>query len=306
MAHPYEPWLRTAPPGGSSDDMNIPSWWDLHRDVQPGGWMDLQTGQGVGLPSASSGSSMGLPSPLGPYGSDPQLCTLPPAQQAPAPHLFPQDGFKMEPLAPELLQQQPFALEEPPQESVAAPRPKAQRRSSSRGAGQAACRCPNCLHAEQLGQGADDGRRKHLHNCHIPGCGKAYAKTSHLKAHLRWHSGDRPFVCNWLFCGKRFTRSDELQRHLQTHTGTKKFSCALCPRVFMRSDHLAKHMRTHESPPGHADDKVNGDGRVEKSFDAPVPPQCSSNASSSDIADPPLKLKCETEPSVSGTTGLSG
>ena len=35
----------------------------------------------------------------------------------------------------------------------------------------------------------------------------------------RWHSGERPFACNWLFCGKRFTRSDELQRHKRTHTG---------------------------------------------------------------------------------------
>ncbi|CAK6975753.1 transcription factor Sp6 [Scomber scombrus] len=308
MAHPYEPWLRTAPPSGSSEDMNIPSWWDLHRDVQSGSWIDLQTGQGVGLPSVSPGSSMGLQTSLGPYGSDPQLCSLPPAQHAPASHsshLFPQDGFKMEPLAPEMLQQEPFSLEEP-QESAVSARPKPQRRSSSRGAGQAVCRCPNCVHAEQLGQSTDDSRRKHMHNCHIPGCGKAYAKTSHLKAHLRWHSGDRPFVCNWLFCGKRFTRSDELQRHLQTHTGAKKFSCALCPRVFMRNDHLAKHMRTHESPPGHGEERVNGDGRMEKGFDSPTPPQPSSNVSASDTTEPPLKLKCETDPSVSSVTGQSG
>ena len=129
-----------------------------------------------------------------------------------------------------------------------AARPKGSRRSVPRSSGQTVCRCPNCLEAERLGApcGPDGGKKKHLHNCHIPGCGKAYAKTSHLKAHLRWHSGDRPFVCNWLFCGKRFTRSDELQRHLQTHTGTKKFPCAVCSRVFMRSDHLAKHMKTHE------------------------------------------------------------
>lgn len=269
--------------------------------------MDLQTGQGVGLPSVSTGSSMGLQPSLGPYGSDPQLCSLPPPQHAPASHsshLFPQDGFKMEPLATEMLQPEPFSLEEP-QESTVSTRPKPQRRSSSRSAGQAVCRCPNCVHAEQLGQSTDDSRRKHMHNCHIPGCGKAYAKTSHLKAHLRWHSGDRPFVCNWLFCGKRFTRSDELQRHLQTHTGAKKFSCALCPRVFMRNDHLTKHMRTHESPPGHGEERVNGDGRMDKGFDPPTPPQSSSHVSASETTEPPLKLKCETDPAVSSVAGQS-
>lgn len=37
----------------------------------------------------------------------------------------------------------------------------------------------------------------------------------------RWHMGDRPFMCNWIYCGKKFTRSDELQRHKRTHTGRK-------------------------------------------------------------------------------------
>lgn len=61
--------------------------------------------------------------------------------------------------------------------------------------------------------------KKKQHICHIPGCGKVYGKTSHLRAHLRWHSGERPFICSWSYCGKRFTRSDELQRHRRTHTG---------------------------------------------------------------------------------------
>ncbi|XP_051565141.1 transcription factor Sp3-like isoform X2 [Myxocyprinus asiaticus] len=110
-----------------------------------------------------------------------------------------------------------------------------------------ACTCPNCK--EGGGRGSNMGKKKQ-HICHIPGCGKVYGKTSHLRAHLRWHSGERPFVCSWMFCGKRFTRSDELQRHRRTHTGEKKFVCSECSKRFMRSDHLAKHIKTHQNKKG--------------------------------------------------------
>ncbi|XP_066473878.1 transcription factor Sp5-like [Tiliqua scincoides] len=105
------------------------------------------------------------------------------------------------------------------------------------------CKCPNCQAAN--GANEEPGRKKQ-HVCHLPGCGKVYGKTSHLKAHLRWHAGERPFICSWLYCGKSFTRSDELQRHLRTHTGEKRFGCQICPKRFMRSDHLAKHVKTHQ------------------------------------------------------------
>ncbi|XP_077459509.1 transcription factor Sp1 isoform X2 [Stigmatopora argus] len=108
-----------------------------------------------------------------------------------------------------------------------------------------ACTCPFCKDGESR-----DPTKKKQHICHMPGCGKIYGKTSHLRAHLRWHTGERPFVCSWAFCGKRFTRSDELQRHKRTHTGEKRFACPDCPKRFMRSDHLSKHIKTHFNKKG--------------------------------------------------------
>lgn len=105
------------------------------------------------------------------------------------------------------------------------------------------CRCPNCINQPSTILN-DSSTSKRQHICHL--CKKIYGKTSHLKAHLRWHAGERPFRCPWLFCGKAFTRSDELQRHLRTHTGEKRFACSKCGKRFMRSDHLSKHSKTHE------------------------------------------------------------
>ncbi|XP_077429380.1 transcription factor Sp7 isoform X1 [Vanacampus margaritifer] len=248
MTHPYGSWYKAGiHPGITAAPANAASsWWDVHPNSN---WLSASQPQSDGgiqaslqpvapqaslspqLPSYSTDFTTLNPAPYPSVGLGSSSHLLQPSQ-----HMLPQDMYKPKPVQSGGLMESPMGLK-PARGSGGYSTGSTPTRSS--------CDCPNCQELERLGASAASLRKKPVHSCHIPGCGKVYGKASHLKAHLRWHTGERPFVCNWLFCGKRFTRSDELERHVRTHTREKKFTCLLCNKRFTRSDHLSKHQKTH-------------------------------------------------------------
>uniref|UniRef100_A0A1B6CSM7 C2H2-type domain-containing protein n=1 Tax=Clastoptera arizonana TaxID=38151 RepID=A0A1B6CSM7_9HEMI len=69
-------------------------------------------------------------------------------------------------------------------------------------------------------------------------CHRVFPREKSLQAHLRTHTGERPYKCDFPGCVKAFTQSGQLKTHQRLHTGEKPFVCSFlgCTRSFTHAN----------------------------------------------------------------------
>jgi len=81
-----------------------------------------------------------------------------------------------------------------------------------------------------------------LFQCHL--CGKSFKSNAGLNDHnARSHGADKRHQCST--CSKTFVTKKELVMHTRTHTGEKPYQCQICDKRFSLMEALKRHMRSH-------------------------------------------------------------
>jgi general transcription factor IIIA len=83
--------------------------------------------------------------------------------------------------------------------------------------------------------------------CAFGGCDKQYKESKHLKAHVNsFHNNERLYICDHEGCGKSFSTGTRLRRHQDVHEGAERYRCRdypPCNKSFRKHQTLLRHVR---------------------------------------------------------------
>ena len=78
-------------------------------------------------------------------------------------------------------------------------------------------------------------------------CQVFYPRKSHMILHVRIHTGEKPYVCDYEDCGKAFARPGTLSDHRKrNHEKVFQHVCPICEKRFYGRSDMLTHIVIHD------------------------------------------------------------